>query len=128
LLVIGYKNSGVLAKSETQEIDAVVTGSCAVESVEKVTVIKLGKEWNGTGYMNNPDYATSLYPAECYGDRYKKLAIAFTDGKGNWDSRYGQNYIATMNDFNNAGGVLSKDFGPYAGVNTWNIIINEMRK
>ena len=128
LLVIGYKNSGILAKAQYQEIDAVVTGTCSISSNVKVTVIKLGKEWNGTGYMNNPEYATSVYPSECYGDRYKKLAVAFSDGKGNWDSRYGENYVATLEDFYNAGYILSKNYGPYPGLDTWKIIINEMKK
>jgi hypothetical protein len=126
-LAIGYKNSGVLASSQVEVIDAVVTGSCNISSAQKVTVVKLQKEWNGTGYMNKPDY-TSYYPQECARDSLKKIAVAYSDGKGNWDSRYSANYNATMEDFYNVGSILSRSFGPEIGLDAWNIIINEMRK
>lgn len=126
-LAIGYKNSGVLASSQVEEIDAVVTGSCKISSLEKVTVVKLQKEWNGTGYMNKPDY-TSFYPQDCHRDSLKKIAVAYSDGQGNWDSRYGDNYNATMEDFYNAGSTLSSSYGPEIGIDAWKIIINEMKK
>jgi hypothetical protein len=77
--------------------------------------------------MNKPDY-TSYYPQECVRDSLKNIAVAYSDGAGNWDSRYGANYNATMEDFYNVRSYLSSSYGPEIGYDAWDIIINEMRK
>lgn len=127
LMVIGYKNSGVLASPELKEIDAIVTGSCNGVS-SKITTVKLGKEWNGTGYINTPEYK-ELTPTECYKNESTTISIAYSDRLGNWDSRYGQNYNVSKNRLysSETKNILSSSYGGNIGFDAWNIIINEMR-
>jgi hypothetical protein len=130
LLVIGYKNSGVLATNDVQEIDAVVTGSCSGSWEKRTTVIKLGKEWNGAGYVNKPSYEkSSVLPGSCYRDTSAIISVAYSDRKGNWDSRYGQNYNVKSTDLYSTATktILSPNYGPEIGLDSWKIIVNELR-
>lgn len=126
-LVIGYKNSGYLTSWDVKKINAVITGGCNSSQNLKVTTLELGKEWNGTGYLNTLSYYD--LPSECYSDPTARLAFAFSDDKGNWDSRYGQNYTVVLNDlFKKGEATGSTSIDAVIGNDSWNIIISKMRQ
>lgn len=84
--VIGYKNSGFLAYHNPEKIDVIAVASC--DNLTKTTVIPLGKEWNGTGYMSEKLSYYSLKPNNCH---KADLSFAFSNGQ-QWDSNGGYNY------------------------------------
>jgi hypothetical protein len=122
----GYKRSGILAKDSNESLDAVVTGSCGTGSLHQ-TIIKLGREWHGTGYMNSPVSISSLLPQDCQSVPGQSLSVAFSDGKGHWDSVYGQNYNISVSQLWSGFTYNTKEFGPDVGLEAWNIIVKSMR-
>jgi hypothetical protein len=128
ILVIGYKNSGVLASNDVNEIDAVVTVRC--NSAQSVSTVKLGREWHGAGYVNKPDYTTIRMPYECVRDSETVIAVAYSDRRGNWDSRYGRNYNVKNQDLYNSQAtkqVTTSSYGPDISFESWDVIVNELR-
>ena len=132
-LVIGYKNSGYLARKGAHQLDAVITSSCQLSDgsrVTKETVVKLGREYHGTGYMSGEIDGYSLLPDNCRYGLDAPIAVAFSDGRGDWDSQYGANYRFVSRDFNRYGKAIPTHEQSYNGkpsFKAWDIIVNEMR-
>ena len=87
--VIGYKGWGYLAKNNPDRLEATVVGSCGQHS--KTTIVSLGKEWNGTGYMSHPLSFYDLKPRDC-DLRNTKIWYAVSDGSDSWDPGFGGSY------------------------------------
>ena len=86
--IIGYKKWGILAQGNPESIDAIIIAECEDET--RKTVVTLGREWHGTGYMSEPLSYYSLVPRSCYSHK-SKISLAFSDGY-QWDSKNGANY------------------------------------
>lgn len=128
-IVIGYKNHGVLASAELSEMDAVVVTTCRDGQLQKKTNIQMKKEVSGAGYLSaRPVFQSELFAADCAQNAGNRtLSVAFSDRKGNWDSRYGSNYSINLKDlYKNT--EISRDSGADIGEYTWNIIVNELTK
>lgn len=92
--IIAYKNTGLLAADNPEYIEAIIVTTCGVDSefFQKTTTVKLGKEWHQTGYMSEVLHTNAFLPKSqtCWNNPIK-IEVAFK-AKGNWDSRYGENY------------------------------------
>lgn len=94
---ISYSRLGVLAANNPESLDAVLTFKCESylgSQIQGTSVIKLGREWSGLGYMSAPFEVISMAPPECRTDydHLNSYQLAISDGRGNWDSNYGHNY------------------------------------
>lgn len=133
-IVVGYKRSGFLSQFNRESIEAVIIGDCANRGVEtqKVTRLKIGREWNGTGYMSIPLHVSGHLPEECRFMSDWKLSVAFSDGVGNWDSRFGRNYDYSSEDsLAHAPNVIvfsTGDSGVEINQLAWRFITEQMRK
>ena len=99
--------------------------------MRKQSVIELGREYHGTGYMSAPLDMSRFQPATCFGGW--AIAIAFSDGQGGWDSLNGANYMFSEGEFdghNPAHAHFNSQQSTYNGVNlaVWDFIVAEMRK
>lgn len=130
-VVLGYKKWGKLADSGLNKIDAVVVGKCNRDEntvMTKTTTIVLGREWHGTGYMSAPFSPYSVLPDGCYYGPNRnlqvKVEVAFSDGRGNWDSKHLDHWFPVPEDqrfkTNEAGGSIN--------FKAWNFIVSEMLK
>jgi hypothetical protein len=130
-LAIGYKAAGPLARGNPDFIDAVVVGECAVgtEVHRKTSVVRLGREWHGTGYMSEARSPYSFAPEACAGQS-PTLGLAFTDGVA-WDSRDGANYLYAAGDFRGPEAAVFDTNTPGTGdinLPAWSFIIEQMRR
>ena len=125
--VIGYKNSGLLAAANPDSIEAIIVAGCAEIAI--TTVVEMGREWNGTGYMSEPFNMYARVPEQCYRSSDVYISYAFSDGE-NWDSRFGANYgnfPSRTRDFEvYQTGEVSHDGRP--NLKVWDHIINVMRR
>lgn len=140
--VIGYKKSGVLAKSLDSPValSAVITGKCTlIASTDKnklgdeliyKSTIQLGREYHGTGYMSAPISLYDFAPSPCLyqgrGSVKIVLNVAFSDNQGNWDSKYGVDYQVNLRELGAGQSYLSQDDGLGIGLDSWNFIIQKM--
>jgi len=124
--VIGYKNSGVLARNNPEFIDAVITGHCGV--LQKTKVVRLGREYNGRGYLNDGKFTIQSFSYELDCPEVT-LEIAFNSGQ-QWDSDYGRNYRLGIQDFYGprVRSYATKQGSPYGAINlaAWDFIVNEL--
>ncbi|MBI4405612.1 MAG: hypothetical protein HY537_15730 [Deltaproteobacteria bacterium] len=138
--IIGYRNSGTLAKHTPKPayIDAVVTTECerqvgsSKEKITKNTVIKLGLEWHGTGYMSPPhsyyNYVVDMCPQNSL------VKVAFTDGH-DWDNNNKEDYryrgmaFRAPDPINNGVTEDKLHEGDYQiNLKAWDIIVKKMRE
>lgn len=132
LEIIGYKNSGILAAEAPEAIDAVIVATCHENGTmhTRTSVVRLGREWHGTGYMSAPMHFSDFVPNvhECYGK--SKVSFAFS-ANGKWDSRDGQNYghfgFGFYNDSREVVTHQTHQVG-YGSVNlsAWDFIVGQM--
>lgn len=127
-LVLGYRNSGPLAQNSPEKIDAILVSRCRQHdgsAAQKTTTVTLGKEWHGAGYMSAPFYLDACP----YSDSWEKpvVGVAFSDGRGRWDSNYGRNYAMDLMSLGGTSPRRSQDVGPGIGLNSWNILIDALR-
>ena len=123
---IGYKKSGILANYDT--INAVVK---VVYNDNRVTetVINIGKEWNGTGFMTHSLSGYGLTGTYYY-EEIKRIELAFFVGE-QWDSNYGSNYIINFEDFFKNSFIFRANSDSYSteiSADCWNFIVEQMRK
>lgn len=130
--VVGYKGWGKLAASNPESIDAVIKGTCQKDgnTYSKISVLVLGKEWHGNGYLSNQFETWNLQPSECWGSRDVELSFAFS-ANGQWDSLDGANYVlpnwfAPSNEIK----MYNTKEGNCTSVNfkAWDFIVSEMSK
>jgi hypothetical protein len=132
--VIGYKASGYLAQRRPEAIDAVITARCPASEQAKTTVIKLGPELHGTGYMSGPLDLRTLFPAGegpqgCPVRSDTPLQVSFSDGAGRWDPAGYNDIIFSLYEFFQSRSIRQVP-GEGEGVNVaaWDYIVNEMRR
>ena len=90
--VVGYKFTGPLRNESG--LDAVIETTCQLNdgTVEfKRSVLKLGPEYHGTGYMSAPYHPADFLPADCRLSYTWTLRFAFSDSHGNWDNNNREN-------------------------------------
>jgi hypothetical protein len=136
--VIAYKSWGYLAASHPVSLNAVVSGSCRLRDnhiVKKLSVVKLGREWNGTGYMSPALDVYELLPEICLTAAYPdhedfKYDVAFSDEQGHWDSKYGANYsVDPMIPSDQITASFDGDGQePAISPRAWNFIVDQMRR
>ena len=148
--LIVYKNSGYLASlnhDSPESIDAVVTVKCVGELdtlITKTTTVPLTREWHGAGYMSIPLSFMNHEPWGCfYNDGRMNVQVAFSDGHGHWDSRFGANFSYDRAELRNPGYVEGRSVffntqrGPSSdrdeggsGINApaWEFILSEISK
>lgn len=140
--LIAYQSSGYLAAFNPDTLDAVITAKCTTvngTSASKTTTVQLGREWHGTGYMSIPLDFSHHIPANCYHNGSAAITVAFSDGQGHWDSRFGQNYGYDRSEFNSLGSsdgrvlvlnTLRSYSAGSSGINglAWDFILGELRK
>lgn len=100
-IVIGYKNTGSLSNYKPDYIDAVVIARCETgpgEVFTRTSVVRVGHEWSGNGYLSAPVNTYALLSG-CPIGKQTSLALAFSDHNGHWDSQGGKNYSINFNDF-----------------------------
>lgn len=127
LEVLGYKASGMLANGNPDFIDAVVSTIC--DNQRKTTVVRLGREWNGKGYLSSAFSVYEYLPAGCYPSSDTSIGFAFT-ANGQWDSRFGQNYPHPRLGSNRGGNdtVFNTRQAGHGTIvlDAWHFIVNEM--
>ncbi len=124
--VIGYKKSGILAGHDV--INAVVR---VVYNDNRITesVISIGKEWNGTGFMTHSMNGYGLTGTYYY-EKIIRIELAFFVGE-QWDSNYGNNYVVNFEDFYGNAAVFTSNNDSYSNEidgYCWNFIVDQMRK
>ncbi len=132
-VVFGYKKSGLLVSSMTSKVDLVVKGICEKRGVQlqKQTVVVMGREWHGTGYMSSAMNPYKFAPDECSvggtsGVQFR-YEFAFSDGQGNWDSRGGANYHMRSLFWDGSGRQYkTNEAGDDINMKAWDIIVSEM--
>ena len=131
-MVLGYKKSGSLASTAPDFIDAVVTADCPKPDgswARKTSVVRMGKEWNGTGYMSSELDYYHFMSGGCGYQQLEQLHLAFSDGKGHWDSHEGQNYLLIWNQLvNSPVSFATQEGGSTINPRAWSFIIDEMKK
>ncbi len=134
--VIGYKKSGSLAQYQPDYIDAVVIARCETSPGEvftRTSVVRVGREWSGNGYLSAPINTYALLSG-CPLGKQSSLALAFSDHNGHWDSQYGKNYSLNFNDFYGPTATVfnSEEAGPYGNETPndkiWNFLINALKQ
>lgn len=127
--VIGYKNSGILAAHNPDAIDAVIVGSCDENGVHhrKTSVVRLGREWHGNGYLSEAHSYSNYKPSQCWN---AKIEVAFS-ANGNWDSLGGANYVYEGYGFYGRNDVTTFNTNEvgYGQVNlaAWAFIVDQLR-
>src|SRR4051812_17333020 len=70
VLVLGYRYDSKAFGTNPDVVDAVIVGECRTHdgsSSSKKTVVQLGREWNGAGYLSSSLGSTlSFYPDNCF--------------------------------------------------------------
>ncbi len=127
--VIGYKDHGILANNNPEFIDAIVVGSCGSDS--HTSVVRVGREWHGNGYVSEGLSFYNLIPQNCDDVGQASIQVAFS-ANGQWDSRYGRNYDFSQQIFYTRQDVnvfKTNEVGGY-GINlpAWNFIVSEMAR
>lgn len=132
--VVAYKASGYLAQRRPESIDAVITARCPLSAEAKTTVIKLGPELHGTGFMSAPLDLRTLSPAGegpmgCPVRGDTPLQISFSDGAGRWDPAGYNDIVFSLYDFFQSRSIRQVP-GNGEGVNelAWDYIVSEMRR
>jgi hypothetical protein len=132
--VIGYKASGYLAQRRPDSIDAVITARCPLSEQSKTTVIHLGPELHGTGYMSGLLDLRTLFPAGegpqgCPVRGDTPLQVSFSDGAGRWDPAGYNDIVFSFYDFFQSRAIRQVP-GTGDGVNeaAWDFIVGEMRR
>ena len=127
--VIGYEANGVLAADNPDFVDAVVVAKCGPDI--RTSVVRLGREWHGKGYMSAGHSFYSYLPQGCYPFREDRIYVSFS-ANGRWDSRYGQNYSFSGQDFYERNDVrvfeTHEQGTEYVGLRAWDFIVSEMDK
>jgi hypothetical protein len=129
--ILGYRANGMLAQGNPEFIEAVVTISC--QTADNFTgsfnkVVKLGREWNGNGYMS--EAFTLNYNSGFSYCTSRSVSVAFV-ANGVWDSKFGQNYDFNMypSTESNIKTFQTKAVGSSASLNTraWEILVEELK-
>ena len=129
-LVIGYKGKGILGGRD--RIQAVVRMTSVEyysgyhKTVERV--IDLPREWNGTGYMTAGLSYYDFIP-QGFAGAFNSIEVAFFSGP-QWDSNYGANYTASMDEFfkSPVQFAYKRGGGPDIEIPCWDFIVSQMRK
>lgn len=136
--VIGYKQSGILARNNPDHIDAIVISECSVYDGSRariVETVRLGREYHGKGYMSDGTrsflgYSNAYYSLHCA--ERPNVQVAFSDGHNNWDSNYGANFPVSQEEFSdrnpNSRSLLTHEGSNTGAINlrAWDFIVNEM--
>ena len=126
--VIGYKYGYEFDYADS--IDAVVNYKChesrhPSNAFNKIEVVKLNKEWNGTGFMSAHFSGFTFYshrsPYYCVPE-----SVAFSVGE-HWDSKFGQNYKLKDLKLSYKAKNLSYSTSGSFHLDVWNHIVNLMR-
>jgi len=127
--LIGYKNGGIFGSKDS--IDAVITLHCTNfgnYSIQDTQVYRIEREWNGTGLLSIPiDFR---YSSCRNGLAVTSVEIAFAV-KGQWDSRYGQNYkFDLQNRDDNVRQYKSSNYSYHDSVSSdiWDFVVDLMRE
>lgn len=132
--VIGYKGSGFLAQRSPETLEAVVTARCSNSDQARTTMIRLGREWHGTGYMSAPLDFRTLFPVVpgpegCVVRGDTPLQIAFSDGGGRWDPAGYNDIIFSPSEFYSSRTVYESTVpGADISNDTWEYLVGQMRR
>lgn len=87
--VIGYKKQGALGNNSF--VDAVVQNNFSNNSVQ--SVIRITPDWHNLGFLTSENFIYTIDNSGVYG-YLNSLSVAYSDGKGSWDSKNknGKNY------------------------------------
>lgn len=86
--VVGYKKSGRLGNSSF--VDAILQYNFGNNVNQKV--LRITPDWHNLGFITSEINAYSFIGGRGYGGSLDSISIAFSDAKGNWDSKNGDNY------------------------------------
>lgn len=133
---IGYKSWGPLAATNPETIDAVITWKCTLNGgyqISALATVKLGREWNGTGYMSRGLRLSQLGLKDCVTDSNAVFEIAFSDGQGHWDSMH-EGHLNYYYGHGDIYGQAAKpvvyethEVGDEINIPAWAFIIDQMR-
>jgi hypothetical protein len=82
--IIGYKKEGLLGSNSF--VDAVVQFHFTGETIQKK--YRITPDWNHLGFMT-----PEINSYDIAGGAPHSISIAFSNGNGIWDSKYGSNYF-----------------------------------
>ncbi len=132
--LFGYNKTGPLAQMNPEKIEAVVTAECRTsngDTTKRVSVITLGKEWRGAGYLSPAFSFYSLLPNNCE-SLDQELRVAFS-ANGLWDSLGGNDYRINYGFYKGVNGRRLEVFhtGMSGGCNNivmpiWDFVANQL--
>lgn len=118
--VIGYKKSGILANNSF--VDAVLQLNFNNSTVKKD--IRITPDWHNLGFLTPQMNLWDLVVNTGY-VQINSISIAFSDGKGGWDSQSGANYnypVGKSEDDKCYSVKTNEDFMTQVPFAAWNII------
>ncbi|MEK6627940.1 MAG: hypothetical protein AABY53_04890 [Bdellovibrionota bacterium] len=125
--VIGYKKSGLL--SHNSFVDAVINFHFSEQSPPiRTTNLRISPDWHNLGFISTANQWT--FPGRGGQLSITALSIAFSDGKGNWDSNNSYNYYFPVgsNLPNNCYSVkTNEDLMGRIPLSVWTVINEAMR-